>query len=66
MILNNEYLEFQYLKLIFWIYQYKINLKTTDIFKQTLKSGPDPICESLNYADFAFKVFWEKAKHKSA
>ena len=33
-------------------------------FKQTLKSGPDPICESLNYADFAFKLFWEKAKQQ--
>lgn len=33
-------------------------------FKQTLKTGPDPICESLNYADFAFKVFWEKAKRQ--
>lgn len=33
-------------------------------FKRPLRAGVDPICESLNYADYAFKDFWEKAKRQ--
>ena len=27
-----------------------------------VRSGPDPLCKTINYVDFAFKSFWEKAK----
>jgi len=29
-------------------------------YKEKVKSGPDPICRTLSYVDFAFKEFWEK------
>lgn len=34
-------------------------------FKNKVKSGPDPICATINYVDYAFKSFWEKAKKQS-
>ena len=37
---------------------YKIPKK----YKALVKKGPDPICEAINYADYAFHEFWEKAK----
>jgi phosphoglycerol transferase MdoB-like AlkP superfamily enzyme len=29
-------------------------------YKEKVKNGPDPICRTLSYVDFAFKEFWEK------
>lgn len=36
-----------------------------DEFAGKLKKGPHPICESLNYADHALKLFFETAKKQS-
>ena len=37
---------------------YKIPKK----YAAKVKSGPDPICRAISYADFAFYEFWNKAK----
>jgi phosphoglycerol transferase MdoB-like AlkP superfamily enzyme len=31
-------------------------------FKKKVKRGPDPLCATISYVDFAFKSFWEKAQ----
>jgi len=31
-------------------------------FKNKVHKGPDPLCISINYVDFAFKTFWKKAQ----
>ena len=31
-------------------------------FKKRVKRGPDPLCTTISYVDFAFKAFWEKAQ----
>ena len=33
-----------------------------DDFKAITRAGPDLICKSISYADFAFRDFWDKAK----
>ena len=33
-----------------------------DEFKDITKEGPDLLCKSISYADFAFRDFWRKAK----
>ena len=34
--------------------------KVPEGFKEKVKEGPDPICRTISYVDFAFKEFWEK------
>jgi phosphoglycerol transferase MdoB-like AlkP superfamily enzyme len=34
-------------------------------FKTKVKNGPEPICSTLSYVDFALKSFFEKAKKQS-
>jgi phosphoglycerol transferase MdoB-like AlkP superfamily enzyme len=31
-------------------------------YKNKVRKGPDPLCKTINYVDFAFKSFWEKAQ----
>jgi phosphoglycerol transferase MdoB-like AlkP superfamily enzyme len=31
-------------------------------FKKKVTRGPDPLCATISYVDFAFKSFWEKAQ----
>ncbi len=31
-------------------------------YKNKVRNGPDPLCKTINYVDFAFKSFWEKAQ----
>jgi phosphoglycerol transferase MdoB-like AlkP superfamily enzyme len=31
-------------------------------FKKKVSRGPDPLCATISYVDFAFKAFWEKAQ----
>jgi phosphoglycerol transferase MdoB-like AlkP superfamily enzyme len=31
-------------------------------FKNKVRNGPDPLCKTIHYVDFAFKSFWEKAQ----
>jgi phosphoglycerol transferase MdoB-like AlkP superfamily enzyme len=31
-------------------------------YKNKVLKGPDPLCKTINYVDFAFKSFWEKAQ----
>lgn len=31
-------------------------------YKYKVRKGPDPLCKTINYVDFAFKSFWEKAQ----
>ncbi len=33
-------------------------------YKNKVRKGPDPLCKTINYVDFAFKSFWEKAEKK--
>lgn len=33
-----------------------------EAYKNRVRKGPDPLCKTINYVDFAFKSFWEKAK----
>ncbi len=33
-------------------------------FEDITKSGPDPICKSISYADFGFRDFWIKAREQ--
>ena len=33
-------------------------------YKDKVRKGPDPLCKTINYVDFAFKSFWEKAQKK--
>ena len=34
-------------------------------YANKVKKGPDAICKSIIYADFAFKEFWEKVKRQA-
>lgn len=31
-------------------------------FKNKVRNGPDPLCKTIHYVDFAFKSFWGKAQ----
>ncbi len=31
-------------------------------YKNKVRKGPDPLCKTIHYVDFAFKSFWEKAQ----
>jgi phosphoglycerol transferase MdoB-like AlkP superfamily enzyme len=31
-------------------------------FKKKVSRGPDPLCATISYVDFAFKAFWKKAQ----
>lgn len=34
-------------------------------FKSKVKHGPEPLCATISYVDFALKEFWEKAQKKA-
>jgi phosphoglycerol transferase MdoB-like AlkP superfamily enzyme len=34
-------------------------------FKSKVKHGPEPLCATISYVDFALKEFWEKAKKQA-